>query len=123
HRARLRIGAAGDAATTPGEHVLALVVPPAPPMEPQVGRTEKVTRLAPRLGYGWDFSPRLRHQGVWRSARLRWGAVQLAGVHAHAELDESLRHGRVRVGFSLDAPAGAEFPVRIELRRDETVAE
>jgi beta-mannosidase len=46
----------------PGPHVLAVVVLPVPPSEPQVGRTERVTLHAPRMGYGWDFVPRFLHQ-------------------------------------------------------------
>ncbi|WP_349627107.1 hypothetical protein [Leifsonia sp. C5G2] len=63
-----------------GRHKLALRVHPAPDSEPQVGRTERVRVHTPRLGYGWDFSPRLRHQGVWKSVRLRLGRALLGGV-------------------------------------------
>ncbi|MFF1572440.1 hypothetical protein ACFVWR_06800 [Leifsonia sp. NPDC058292] len=65
---------------TSGLHRLALRVLPAPDSEPQVGRTERVRVHAPRMGYGWDFSPRLRHQGVWKSARIRMGALLLGEV-------------------------------------------
>ena len=65
---------------TAGLHRLALRVHPAPDSEPQVGRTERVRIHAPRMGYGWDFSPRLRHQGLWRSARIRVGALLLGEV-------------------------------------------
>jgi beta-mannosidase len=75
-----------DAQRAAGRHRLALRVHPAPLSEPQVGRTERVKVHAPRLGYGWDFSPRLRHQGVWRSARLRTGALLLGDVHFSASL-------------------------------------
>ncbi|MGH1526675.1 hypothetical protein ACRAWC_22790 [Leifsonia sp. L25] len=68
HRARLLLTAAQRAA---GRHKLALRVHPAPVSEPQVGRTERVRLHTPRLGYGWDFTPRLRHQGVWKGVRIR----------------------------------------------------
>ena len=53
-----------------GEHVLAVVVHPAPPSEPQVGRTSRVRVHKSRMGYGWDFCPRLVHQGIWRRVTL-----------------------------------------------------
>jgi beta-mannosidase len=52
------------------EHLLAVVVHPAPQSEPQVGVTERVRVHKPRMNYGWDFCPRLVHQGIWRSVGL-----------------------------------------------------
>jgi beta-mannosidase len=54
----------------PGEHVLAVAVHPAPESEAQVGRTSRVRAHKSRMGYGWDFCPRLVHQGIWRSVTL-----------------------------------------------------
>ena len=51
-------------------HLLAVVVHPAPASEPQVGRTSRVRVHKPRMNYGWDFCPRLVHQGIWRSVWL-----------------------------------------------------
>lgn len=65
HCARLALSAPQRSA---GRHKLALRVHPAPDSEPQVGRTERVRVHTPRLGYGWDFSPRLRHQGCGRAS-------------------------------------------------------
>jgi beta-mannosidase len=58
------------------EHLLAVVVHPAPESEPQVGRTSRVRVHKPRLNYGWDFCPRLVHQGIWRSVALCDGAPE-----------------------------------------------
>jgi beta-mannosidase len=49
-----------------GEHLLAVAVHAAPPSEPQVGRTSCVRVHKSRMSYGWDFCPRLVHQGIWR---------------------------------------------------------
>ena len=54
----------------PGEHLLAVVVHPAPQSEPQVGETSRVRVHKPRMNYGWDFCPRLVHQGIWRPVTL-----------------------------------------------------
>jgi beta-mannosidase len=51
-------------------HLLAVVVHPAPASEPQVGFTSRVRVHKPRMNYGWDFCPRLVHQGIWRSVSL-----------------------------------------------------
>lgn len=53
-----------------GEHLLAVAVHAAPESEPQVGRTSKVRVHKSRMGYGWDFCPRLAHQGIWRPVVL-----------------------------------------------------
>ena len=50
----------------PGEHLLTVVVHPAPENEPQVGVTSRVRVHKSRMGYGWDFCPRMIHQGIWR---------------------------------------------------------
>lgn len=49
-----------------GERIVAVAVHAAPPSEPQVGFTSKVRVHKSRMGYGWDFCPRLVHQGIWR---------------------------------------------------------
>src|SRR5581483_8851826 len=38
--------------------------------EPQVGETSRVRVHKPRMNYGWDFCPRLVHQGIWRPVTL-----------------------------------------------------
>jgi beta-mannosidase len=50
-----------------GEHLLAVAIRPAPASEAQVGKTSRVRIHKPRMNYGWDFCPRLVHQGIWRT--------------------------------------------------------
>jgi beta-mannosidase len=74
------------------ERLLAVVVHPAPPSEPQVGRTSRVRVHKARMDYGWDFCPRLVHQGIWRSVSLvdepeRFPLVRLTGGVGTVELD------------------------------------
>jgi beta-mannosidase len=89
-----------------GTHRLAVVIPPAPPGEPQVGRTDRVTRHAPRLGYGWDFCPRLVHQGIWRDVRLEIGSVHLTDVQIRTELNADLTSGQIHVAAVIEASGG-----------------
>jgi beta-mannosidase len=75
------------------EHRLAVVVDRAPQMPSQVGRSELARHHRSRMGYGWDFCPRMVHTGIWRSVtldlyRARLGqprlAIELASDHARA---------------------------------------
>jgi len=121
HRLRAEVPAH---AAGPGAHRLAVVVDPVPPNEPQVGRTERVRVHRPRMTEGWDFCPRLPHQGLWRSARVVVARVQLADVAVRADLAEPARvpagtalaaadgvvrvRGRVEVGDAADAAVDVE---------------
>jgi beta-mannosidase len=118
HRFRAEVPAAG---ATPGEHRLAVVVDPVPPNEPQVGRTERVRVHRPRMTEGWDFCPRLPHQGLWRAARVVVDRVHLAEATVHADLLVAEMGGSARyrcsqapisVG-STDLGAAADGVVRV----------
>lgn len=86
-----------------GEHTLAVVVDPAPVSEPQVGHTAAVRAHKSRMGYGWDFCPRLVQQGLWGPARLRTtGPVRLADVWARTSGD------RLTVTVTADGGPGGD---------------
>jgi beta-mannosidase len=72
-----------------GEHLLAIAVAPAPASEAQVGKTSRVHVHKPRMNYGWDFCPRLVHQGIWRPVGdvTRRPAVTYDGSVGRVELD------------------------------------
>jgi hypothetical protein len=53
-----------------GDHLVSVVIHRAPESEPQVGHTSQVRVHKPRMNYGWDFCPRLVHQGIWRSVTV-----------------------------------------------------
>lgn len=113
---RIRIDLTEMAPAAPGgRHVLAVVVHPSPESEPQVGRTERVRVHSPRMNYGWDFSPRMRHQGVWREARLVIGAVQFAAVTARAELSADLVQGVVSVAATIEAAGFVRFFAKLRM--------
>jgi beta-mannosidase len=84
------------ALATGGRHLLAVVVHPAPDCEPQGGDTARVVVHKSRMGYGWDFCPRLVHIGIWRSVTLHIGAPPfLPGPHVATSGD--LASGTVQV--------------------------
>jgi beta-mannosidase len=81
------------------EHLLVVVLDAAPPMPSQVGRTELARHHRSRMGYGWDFCPRMIHTGIWRSVSLELFSARL---------------GRPRVTVDLagsSASVGIECPV------------
>ena len=59
-----------EVAIPDGARTLAVVVHAAPASEPQLGRTSLVRIHKSRMGYGWDFCPRMIHQGIWRSVTM-----------------------------------------------------
>jgi beta-mannosidase len=123
---RLRIP---DDAAHPGRHRLAVVVDPVPASQPQVGRTDLVRTHRPRMNEGWDFCPRLPHQGIWRDVRLAVGSTHLAAVAVRTAVDGD-GHGSVRLTGTLEAAGSQAVPVelavvdaagRVVARRQETV--
>jgi beta-mannosidase len=83
-----------------GEHLLAVVVHAAPESESQVGRTSRVRIHKPRMNYGWDFCPRMVHQGIWRPVTL----------DAPAEV-----HPQVRIADAIGTvEAGGEVLLEVE---------
>jgi beta-mannosidase len=90
-----------------GRHELAVVVEPAPEGEPQVGRTSRVRIHKARMSYGWDFCPRLVHQGLWQPVGLiTAGAVRIADAWARPTLAPDLASATVTLRLTLDVADG-----------------
>jgi beta-mannosidase len=108
------VGVGGPGSRTlPGPHTLAVVVQPAPASEPQVGRTERVRRLAPRMGYGWDFCPPLRHQGIWKAVRMVVSELTVDSVVVHSRLGDGSASGEVDVTACVSGGTGARYEVTV----------
>ncbi|MBD0329718.1 MAG: hypothetical protein ICV64_06400 [Thermoleophilia bacterium] len=101
------------------EHHLAVVVHPPPESEPQIGRTSRVRVHKSRMGYGWDFCPRIVHQGIWRPVTLAL-AEPLDDVLVSTSLTADLAGGTVEVEaetegeLALTLLAGADAVARAE---------
>jgi beta-mannosidase len=68
------------------DHTLVIVVEPAPVSQPQVGHTSDVRAHKSRMTYGWDFCPRLVHQGIWQSVYVEvTGAARITDVRVTAD--------------------------------------
>ena len=103
------------------ENHLAVVVDRAPPCEPQVGRTDRVGIHKSRMGYGWDFCPRMIHQGIWDDVDLvATGPVRLEDVWVRPLLAADLARAEVQVEARTSGAGGA---VEVMLRSGQhTVA-
>jgi beta-mannosidase len=105
------------------EHLLAVVIHPAPASEPQVGRTSRVRVHKSRMGYGWDFCPRIVHQGIWRSVSLvdrpeRFPRVTLTDGIGTVEVDGDviLRVDRPELWWPNGMGAQRLYPVELDGR-------
>jgi beta-mannosidase len=85
-----------------GTHELAVIVEPAPASEPEVGRTSRVRVHKSRMSYGWDFCPRMIHQGIWQPVSLLVrDRAWLDDVWARPHLGPGRPDGRVDVAVRL----------------------
>ncbi|WP_051941197.1 glycoside hydrolase family 2 protein [Phaeacidiphilus oryzae] len=106
-----------------GEHLLAVVVYPAPANEPQVGRTDRVRVHKARMNYGWDFCPRMVHQGIWQPVRLEVaGPVRLRDAVVGARPDEDGRRGTITVEAALEAAEPGELRIAVRAPDGAAVA-
>ena len=106
-----------------GSVLLAVAVHPAPAGEPQVGRTDRVRTHKSRMGYGWDFCPRMVHQGVWKPVRMEVaGPARLAGTTVAATLSDDHAHGTVDVTARVDATAPGSVHVTVRDPEQRIVA-
>jgi beta-mannosidase len=101
----------GDRLRYDEPNLLAVLIAPAPDEESQVGDTRRVRHHLSRMTYGWDFSPRLPHQGIGRSVSLRaTGPARIENLFVRARPAEP-----VRVTFDIDAVGATDAEIQLEL--------
>ena len=96
---------------------LLVIIRAPPPEDPQTGWTERTRSLKGRMGYGWDFAPRLVRIGILGPVRLHTtGTHRLRDLWARPTL--SADHGRATVALEVqvDGPPGAG--VRFTVQRE-----
>jgi beta-mannosidase len=92
------------------DHVLVVVVEPAPVNEPQVGHTSKVGVHKSRMTYGWDFCPRLVHQGIWRPVYVEvTGPARITDVAVRTAVSGGTALVKVDVGLDTGARPAVEL--------------
>jgi len=101
-----------------GTRSLTLVLHEAPAEQSQIGRTSKVTTRKPRMGYGWDFGPRLVHLGIWGDVHLvSTGAARIADLWVRSTLQEA-GPARTTVVVTLADAAATATRVTVAIDRD-----
>jgi len=112
----------GDRLRAGAEHELAVVVEPAPDTEPQTGRTSRVQVHKSRMTYGWDFCPRIIHQGIWQPVGLEiFGQVRIIDTWARPRLGADLRSARVTIQVELDLAAPGRVKLAAQLNGESAV--
>lgn len=104
-----------------GEGNQLLLVVRAPYQEhPQTGWTERTRSLRGRMGFGWDFAPRLVAIGVLGEVSLRHtGNHKLRDLWARPRLADDASTASVELSVQVDGPPGAQvhFTVSQDRRR------
>ena len=99
-----------------GENVLAVVLQPAPPEQPQVGRSSLVRTHKTRMNYWWDFCPRLVHLGLWDDVYLHMSdAVRIANVFVRPQLNDDFSQALVDVEVTLSVAGEQAVTVEAEI--------
>ncbi len=106
------------------ENLLAVVVEHAPDELPQVGRSEQVRTHKSRMGYWWDFCPRMVHLGIWDDVYLDiTGAVLIADVFVRPQLADDFSRADVSVSTTLDTDRHATVEVETSVEFEgQTIA-
>jgi beta-mannosidase len=100
------------------ENWVAVAIQPAPQEESQVGLTSRVRTHKTRMNYGWDFCPRLVHQGIWQAVRLEYsGPVRIADCFVRPRLSDDFTRAEIDVQVALDLCGPAAPQVEIAIRR------
>jgi beta-mannosidase len=95
---------------------LQVLIPTPTPEDPQVGWTERTRGLRGRMGYGWDFAPRLVRVGLLGEVSLRFtGEHHLKDFWCRPKLDLQTRQAAVQLEVKVDGPVGAGLLFEITL--------
>jgi beta-mannosidase len=99
------------------ENLLAIVIEPAPPELPQVGRSERVRTHKSRMNYWWDFCPRLVHLGIWDDVSLEIsGPARIEHLWVRPQLSPELDRAEVSISIELTAAAALTAELETTLR-------
>ncbi len=98
---------------------LQVVINPPFAEDPQVGYTEKTRSLRGRMGFGWDFAPRLVSLGIFGDVNLVFtGEHHLRNLWVRSQLNERHAKAELSLAVQVDGPGGApvHFKVLLEGR-------
>ncbi|WP_274650805.1 glycoside hydrolase family 2 protein [Paenibacillus humicola] len=100
-----------------GDNLLAVVIGKAPDEQPQVSKTEYVRTHKSRMTYGWDFCPRMIHQGIWDDVCLDvTGPAAIEDVYVRPELRDDFSAARLSVSAAVSSPERVWAQVKTVIR-------
>jgi beta-mannosidase len=99
------------------DNLLSVVIEPAPHEQAQVGRTSLVRTGKGRMGYGWDFCPRVVHQGIWDDVSLEiTGPARIEDVFVRPTLAGDLDKADVTVAVEISTTRSLRGRLKVTLR-------
>ena len=113
----------GDALEGGTDHDLVVVVDAAPPMPSQVSRTDVARHHRSRMGYGWDFCPRMVHTGIWRSVSLELYVARIRDIRVAVDAAPDGSEASVTVTAKVDGSGASGVRARILDPAGSAVAE
>ena len=106
-----------------GENILAVAIDPAPQEQPQIGHTSQVRTHKSRMGYWWDFCPRMVHQGIWEDVFLEAsGPVRVEDVFARPNLAPDHQSAAVRVTVQIDSAESTAAVLHVRITQQGRLA-
>ncbi|BDZ44351.1 hypothetical protein GCM10025866_02600 [Naasia aerilata] len=111
-----------DVVRCEGENRLTVVLAPAPAEQDQLGRTSLVRTRKTRMGYWWDFAPRLVSLGLWDSVRLEVsGTARIEDVAVHPVLADDHGNCALTIEVTVAALAAGDHRATVDILRDDVV--
>ncbi len=101
------------------DNLIAVVIEAAPQEQCQVGFTSRVHTHKSRMGYWWDFCPRMVHLGIWQDVVLEIaGSARIEDVFIHPVLNPACDQACINISLDLAAQSEVSAEVNIDLRYD-----
>lgn len=100
------------------ENVLVVALEPSPSEQPQVGFTSKVSTHKSRMGYWWDFCPRLVHIGIWDDVYIEvTDAIRIEDIFIRPSYQPGATSAEVEItaAFHSNVDCEAVFDTSIDL--------
>ncbi|MAT45024.1 MAG: hypothetical protein CL609_22050 [Anaerolineaceae bacterium] len=99
-------------------NLVVVAMQPAPQEQPQVGYTSRVSTHKGRMGYWWDFSPRIIHLGIWDDVYLEVSdSVRIEDVFIRPTYQPGQSTVPVSFDLQLDASRNCEIEVEVKLQQ------
>jgi beta-mannosidase len=112
-----------DATTFDRENDLVVVLAPAPWEQDQLGRTSLVRSRKSRMGYWWDFCPRLIDLGITGKVALATGSLFVDELELDPVLAPDRRSAVLGVSVKVSGPVTStvEVDVEVDVSRNGTI--